>query len=46
MYAPIREALRRIIDEPIARHYYIDGSNCEPQRIGLRANALRREHWF
>ena len=33
--ARIREAFRRIMDEPIARHYYIDGPNGEPKKIGL-----------
>ena len=33
--ARIREAFRKIMDEPIARHYYIDGPNGEPKKIGL-----------
>ena len=31
----IREAFRKIMDEDIARYYYIDGSNGEPKKILL-----------
>ncbi|HMX00905.1 MAG TPA: hypothetical protein PKL56_16165 [Cyclobacteriaceae bacterium] len=33
--ARIREAFRNIMDEHIAKHYYIDGSNGEPKSIAL-----------
>ncbi len=33
--ARIREAFRNIMDEHIAKHYYIDGTNGEPKRIAL-----------
>jgi len=33
--ARIREAFRNIMDEHIAKHYYIDGLNGEPKKISL-----------
>lgn len=33
--ARIREAFRKIMDEHVAKHYYIDGLNGEPKKISL-----------
>jgi len=38
--ARIREAFRRIMDENIAKYYYIDGPNGEPKRIRLPAEKI------
>ena len=36
----IREAFRKIMDEHIAKYYYIDGANGEPKKINLPDNLI------
>ncbi|MCC6448329.1 MAG: hypothetical protein IT215_06570 [Chitinophagaceae bacterium] len=36
----IRAAFRKIMDEHVARHYYIDGLNGEPKKIALPHNLI------
>lgn len=36
----IREAFRKIMDEHVAKYYYIDGANGEPKRINLPDNLI------
>lgn len=36
----IRAAFRRIMDEPVAKHYYIDGENGTPRKIVLTHDLL------
>jgi hypothetical protein len=38
--ARIREAFRKIMDEHIAKYYYIDGLNGEPKKIALPQNLI------
>jgi hypothetical protein len=38
--ARIREAFRNLMDENIARYYYIDGTNGEPKKISLPENLI------
>lgn len=38
--ARIREAFRKLMDENIAQHYYIDGLNGEPKKISLPQNLI------
>jgi hypothetical protein len=36
----IREAFRKIMDEHVAKYYYIDGANGEPKKINLPDNLI------
>lgn len=38
--ARIREAFRKIMDEHVAKYYYIDGPNGEPKKISLPKNLI------
>ncbi len=38
--ASIREAFRRVMEEDIAKHYYIDGMNGHPKKIALPADMI------